>query len=144
MEIASGSADGGSMVIGLLVLAALIGIAIAYNSFKMHGFRPRRVETRLSAEQLREVFREKVGGFGWSIVDDGNPMVAQSGLLAGIRQQITLNVAETDGRTVANLAVTRYSKKVLGGATKAHTLRWRMNAFIGHIQRLDGSASVAG
>jgi len=144
MEIASDSASGGNVGLGLLVVVVLIGLYIGYNVFKSHGFRPRRVETRLSAEQLRAVFVEKVAGLGWSIVDDGNPMVAQSGLLAGIRQQIALQVSENGGRSVANLVVTRYSKKVLGGATKAYTLRWRMNAFIAHVRQLDESASVVG
>ena len=143
MEIATG-AEGGNVVLGIIALVVLIGLYIGYNAFKTHGFRPRRVETNLSAEQLRGIFAEKVAGHGWSIVDDGNPMVAQSTLLAGIRQQIALNVVENGGRSVANLMVTRYSKKVLGGATKAYTLRWRMNAFLTHVQRLDATASVAG
>ncbi|WP_116202819.1 hypothetical protein [Amycolatopsis circi] len=143
MEIAAG-AEGGNVALGIVVLIVLIGLCLGYNTFKTRGFRPRRVETSLSAQQLRGIFAEKVAGHGWSIVDDGNPMVAQSALLAGIRQQIALNVVENNGRSVANLAVTRYSKKVLGGATKAYTLRWRMNAFLSHVQRLDASASVAG
>jgi hypothetical protein len=143
MEMAA-AAEGGNVVLGIVALVVLIGLYIGYNTFKTHGFRPRRVETSLSVQQLRGIFAEKVAGHGWSIVDDGNPMVAQSTLLAGIRQQIALNVVENGGRSVANLAVTRYSKKVLGGATKAYTLRWRMNAFLAHVQRLDATASVAG
>ncbi|MGW4397832.1 hypothetical protein ACWEHA_21295 [Amycolatopsis nivea] len=143
MVIAAG-ADGGNVALWIVVLIGLMGLYLGYNTFKTRGFRPRRVETSLSAEQLRGIFAEKVAGHGWSIVDDGNPMVAQSSLLAGIRQQIALSVAEGNGRSVADLAVTRYSKKALGGATKAYTLRWRMNAFLSHVQRLDASASVAG
>jgi hypothetical protein len=77
-------------------------------------------------------------------VDDGNPMVAQSGLLAGIRQQIALQLDENGDRTRARIAVTRYSKKVFGGATKAYTLRWRMNSFISQVSRADSSVSVLG
>lgn len=143
MELAAGG-EGGSAVLGIVLLIVLIGLYIGYNTFKAHGFRPRRVETSLTTQQLRTIFVEKVAGHGWSIVDDGEPMVAQSGLLAGIRQQIALTVTENGGRTVANVAVTRYSKKVFGGATKAYTLRWRINAFLAQVQRADASASVAG
>jgi hypothetical protein len=143
MEIAAGGGDG-NMVLGIVALIVLIGLYIGYNAFKTHGFRPRRVETRLSTDELRRIFADKVAGHGWSIVDDGNPMVAQSGLLAGIRQQIALSVTENGNRSVADVAVTRYSKKVFGGATKAFTLRLRMNAFLTHVQRVDASASVAG
>jgi hypothetical protein len=143
METAAGG-GGGGMVLGIVLLVVLIGLYIGYNAFTTHGFRPRRVETRLTAEQLRGIFADKVAGHGWSVVDDGNPMVAQSGLLAGIRQQIALSVTENGDRSVANVAVTRYSKKVLGGATKAYTLRWRINAFLAQVQRADVSASVAG
>jgi hypothetical protein len=143
MEIAASGGDG-NVVLGIVALIVLIGLYIGYNAFKTHGFRPRRVETRLTADQLRGIFAEKVAGHGWTVVDDGNPMVAQSGLLAGIRQQIALSVTENGDRFVANVAVTRYSKKVLGGATKAYTLRWRINAFLTQVQRIDASASVAG
>jgi hypothetical protein len=134
----------GGIIGGIILLAVLIGAAIAYNSFKYRGFRPRTVQTSLSAEQLRVIFEQTVCGTGWTIVDDGNPIVAQSGLLAGIRQQIALNTAPSATGTAAEIRVLRYSKKVFGGPTKAHTLRWRMNAFLGAVQRADVQATVAG
>jgi len=133
-----------NVFLAILLLAALITIKIGYDSFKVRGFRPRELDTRLSAVELRRIFQHTVAGTGWSIVDDGDPMVAQSGLLAGIRQQIALRLDEDGDRTRARIAVTRYSKKVFGGATKAYTLRWRMNAFIAQVRQADASVSVAG
>ncbi|MEO6088710.1 MAG: hypothetical protein ABIQ18_36930 [Umezawaea sp.] len=144
LSVPSSDPTPGGVIWGIVLLAAFIAAGIGYNTFKENGFRPRNVTTRLSASQLREIFRRTVAGSGWSIMDEGNPMIAQSGLLAGIRQQITLQVDEYEGTTRARIAVARYSKKVLGGATKAYTLRWRMNAFLGEVQRADHSASVAG
>jgi hypothetical protein len=142
--IASSTSGGGNTVLVVFLLALAVAAYIGYNVFKNRGMRPRRVVTTLSARQLREIFRDTVGGAGWSIVDDGNPIIAQSSLLAGIRQQIALRIEERDGRTHANLAVIRYSKKVLGGATKAHTLRWRMSSFLTQVRAADSTASVAG
>ncbi len=136
---------GAGGVVGLIVLiAVVIAVKVAYDSFKLRGFRPRNVDTRLSPDQLARIFTETVAGTGWSVVDNGNPMVAQSTLLAGIRQQIALRISENNGRTRARIEVIRYSKKIFGGATKAYTLRWRMNSFLTQVQRADGSCSVAG
>ena len=71
-------------------------------------------------------------------------MIAQSTILAGIRQQIALEVHQSGGRTQARITTIRYARKILGGATKAYTLRWRMNAFIAEVRRADASASVSG
>jgi hypothetical protein len=135
---------GGSVVIGILVIGVLIAAAIGYNRFKMNGFRPRTVTTRLTGDQLRAIFRDTVAGTSWSIVDEGNPIVAQSSLLMGIRQQIALQVTEANGTTHARIMVLRYSKKILGGTTKAYTLRWRMTSFLNEVMRTDRSASVVG
>lgn len=136
---------------GALLLIAMTGglvaVAATYETAKRHAFRPRLVHTTLSVADLRGIFRETVSGRGWSIIDEGNPMVAQSGLLAGVRQQIALH-AEADetreGRTEAHIAVVRYSRKALRGTTKAHTLRWRMKAFLTAVRSADVSASIAG
>lgn len=141
--MADSSGGAGSVFVGILFLVVVIAAAIGYNNFKLKGFRPRMVTTRLTGDQLRAIFRSTVAGTGWSIVDEGNPIVAQSGLLAGIRQQIALQVTETDRGTQCRIMVLRYSKKVLGGATKAYTLRWRINAFLNQVQRTDQGASVA-
>jgi hypothetical protein len=134
----------GNAVLGLVFLAALVAAYLAYNSYTLRGFRSRQITTGLQTEQLRGLFESTVAGKGWSIVDQGNPIIAQSALLAGLRQQIALQIDENSGHTVARIAVLRYSRKVFGGATKAHTLRWRMNSFIAAVQRLDASASVSG
>lgn len=143
--IAASSADSGGSV-GLWVFLLVLAVAgyIGYNVFKNRGMRPRQVVTDLPPHQLRKIFVEAVAHTGWSIVDDGNPMIAQSGLLSGIRQQIALRVEEEDGRTCAHLAVIRYSKKTFGGATKAHTLRWRMSTFVSRVRAADNNASVVG
>jgi len=145
-QLASSSAEvnPGTVFLGLLLLGGLIAVKIAYDSSKTRGFRPREVTTTLTSMQLREIFEQTVSGKGWSMVDEGNPMIAQSSLLMGIRQQIALNVNDINDRRVARIAVTRYSKKVFGGATKAYTLRWRMNAFLAEVQRADTSAAVVG
>jgi hypothetical protein len=140
----SSDASPGGIFVGILLLAGLIIAAIAYNSFKKNGFRPREVTTTLATGDLRAIFERTVSGKGWSIVDDGNPMVAQSSLLSGIRQQIALRVEDAGGRRVARIAVTRYATKVFGGTTKAYTLRWRMSAFLAEVQRSDVSAAVVG
>ncbi|MGH3438371.1 MAG: hypothetical protein ACRDRN_18125 [Sciscionella sp.] len=132
-------------VIGFIVLICLfIAAMVAYDSFKKNGFRPRTVDTELSVDEVREIFCGTVAGKGWSIVDEGNPMIAQSGLLAGIRQQIALHTEETDEGTHAHITVIRYARKVFGGTTKAYTLRWRMTAFLNEVQRTDSNALVAG
>jgi hypothetical protein len=141
----SSPSDPSGAILGVLLLAGLIAAVIAYNKFKMNGMRPRELRTNLSAETVRGIFRDTVAGKGWSIVDEGNPMVAQSTILTGIRQQIALQVTEVDGGGLqARIAVTRYAKKVLGGPTKAYTLRFRIDAFLGAVQRTDAHAVVRG
>lgn len=140
----SSEPSSGGILVGILLLVGLVAAYLGYNAFKLNGFRPREVSTRLTPDQLREIFMMKVAGHGWSIVDEGNPMVAQSSLLTGIRQQIVLQILEVGTTTRARIAVARYSKKVLGGATKAYTLRLRMSSFLGEVQRLDAFASVQG
>jgi hypothetical protein len=141
----SSASDPSGAIIGIILIAALIAAAIGYNKFKMNGMRPRELRTSLSAETVRGIFRDTVAGKGWSIVDDGNPMVAQSTILAGIRQQIALRLTEEEGGALrAHIAVTRYAKKVLGGPTKAYTLRFRIDSFLNAVQRTDTGAVVRG
>ena len=139
---ASGAAAGALLLIA--VLGGLVAATAGYETAKRRAFRPRLVRTTLSAADLRTIFRDTVSGRGWSIVDDGNPMVAQSSLLAGVRQQIALHVDTGQRRTEARIAVVRYSRKALRGTTKAHTLRWRMKAFLTAVRSADVSASIAG
>lgn len=144
---ATGAAAGALLLIA--VIGGLLAVTAAYETAKRHALRPRLVRTSLSAADLRGIFRDTVSGRGWSIIDDGNPMVAQSSLLTGVRQQIALHVDTADGDaadpgTEAHIAVVRYSRKALRGTTKAHTLRWRMTAFLTAVRSADLSASIAG
>ena len=139
---ASGAAAGALLLIA--VIGGLVAMTAAYETAKRHAFRPRLVHTRLSAADLRGIFRDTVSGRGWSIIDEGNPIVAQSSVLTGVRQQIALHTDVTGAGTEAHIAVVRYSRKALRGTTKAHTLRWRMNAFLTAVRSADLSASIAG
>lgn len=130
-------------VLGIVGLVVLIGGYLKYTSWLEKSIRPRTVVTKLEAQQLRRIFGDKVATLGWKIVDDGNPMVAQSSLAAGIRQQISLKTEQDGERTKLVVAPTRTVKKVLGGApTKAHTLRMRLNSFVSAVQSADPTAKV--
>ena len=82
------------IVIFILVVAGLFGLVTLYSKFLLSGMATRVVTTGLPIEQIRNVFVQKVAGSTWKIVDDGNPMIAQSPLLTGIRQQIGLEVEQ--------------------------------------------------
>lgn len=82
MGIASGTVSGGNSTPGALIVVLIIVLYLGYNAFKRHGFRPRRVETTLSEQQLRHAFKKKVARNGWSIADDGNPNRRESGGLS--------------------------------------------------------------
>lgn len=67
---------------------------------------------------------------GWKVVDHDNPMVAQSPLLAGRRQQISLTLARTGSGLRCSIKPTRVWVKGLARVPyKAHTIRMRLNAF---------------
>ncbi|MFD6072516.1 MULTISPECIES: hypothetical protein [Amycolatopsis] len=133
--------NGAAVALILLVIAVLY---LGYAALKRHGFRPRRVETALSGQQLRQVFTKKIAGRGWSVADDGNPMIARSPEFDGVRQGISLEISEAGGRTVGELAAVLHKKKLFGDTAKAHSLRWRMNAFLAQVRRLDATAKVMG
>lgn len=133
-----------SSVLGILILAGLVFAVVKYQSFKLKGFRPRTFHTTLDPVAVRAIFEQKIAGMGWSIADSGNPMIAQSGLLSGIRQQIALTVEVGPQGVRGRIAVLRYSKKVFGGATKAHTLRLRMNNFLAELRRADAAVQITG
>ncbi|WP_125798768.1 hypothetical protein [Amycolatopsis sp. WAC 01416] len=142
MGTATGTTAVGNGTAGALIVVVIVVLYLGYTAFKRHGFRPRRVETTLSGQQLRQVFRRTVARRGWSIADDGNPMIAHSAALDAVRQRIALSVSETNGRTVGELAAILPGKKTLGDTTKAYSLRWRMNSFIAQVRRLDSTAKV--
>lgn len=130
-------------VVGIVGIVVLIGGYLKYASWLEKSIRPRTVVTKLEAQHLRRIFGDKVATLGWKIVDDGNPMVAQSSLAAGIRQQISLKTEQNGEGTKLVVAPTRTVKKVLGGApTKAHTLRLRLNSFVSAVQSADPTAQV--
>lgn len=141
MGIATDTTTEGKGTAGALILLVIAVLYLGYTAFKRHGFRPRRVETALSGQQLRQVFKKKIAGKGWSVADDGNPMIARSG---GVREGISLAISEADGRTIGELAAVLHKKKLFGDTAKAHSLRWRMNAFLAQVRRLDSTAKVTG
>lgn len=117
-------------VLGVLFIAALIGLYIAYTNWLRRGIRPREFVSNHSAEQLRQLFTDKVAGMGWKVVDHDNPMVAQSPLLSGLRQQISLQMTREGNAIRCRIAPTRVWTKGWGQVPyKAHTLRMRLNAF---------------
>lgn len=122
------------IVIFILVVAGLFGLVTLYSKFLLSGMATRVVTTGLPIEQ-------KVAGSTWKIVDDGNPMIAQSPLLTGIRQQIGLEVEQNGGRNMARVTVLRWTEKY-GIPNKAYTLRMRLGAFVNEVQRLDPGAQV--
>jgi len=129
------------IVIFILVVAGLFGLVTLYSKFFLSGMATRVVTTGLPIEQIRNVFVQKVAGSTWKIVDDGTPMIAQSPLLTGIRQQIGLEVEQNGGRNMARVTVLRWTEKY-GIPNKAYTLRMRLSSFVNEMQRLDPGASV--
>lgn len=129
-------------VAGILVLAALIAAYVWYTNWLTRGIKPRVFSTKVDPRRLRALFEEKVARAGWKIVDDGNPMVAQSPLATGIRQQIALDVTTLDnGKTRVRIGPNRWVTS-WGVPKKAHTIRMRMNAFTAAVQGADPSVHV--
>lgn len=56
MGTATGTTAAGNGTAGALIVVLYLG----YTAFKRNGFRPRRVETTLSGQQLWQVFRRTV------------------------------------------------------------------------------------
>lgn len=126
-------------LIGLGVIGGFIAMYMAYASWLTKGIQPRQLTTRVPAAELRRLFDLKVAGAGWKIVDDGNPMVAQSPLLTGIRQQIALEVRENaDGTTTVRVGPQRWVTS-WGVPAKAHTIRMRLNSFVTAVRTVDAS-----
>ncbi|MDR1441791.1 MAG: hypothetical protein LBJ02_05290 [Bifidobacteriaceae bacterium] len=135
--------EGLSGILFLLILAACIFPFVwLYSTWLERGIRHRRFCTSLPPDRIRDIFVQKVASTGWSVVDDGNPMVAQSPLITGIRQQIRLTLQEAkDGRVSGSISVERWLAKH-GTPTKGHTLRLRMEAFCTAVQREDPTATI--
>lgn len=128
---------------GLIIVA--IGAYFAYITWLKNSIKNRSFTTTATPDQVRAIFAEKVAKTGWKVVDDGNPMVAQSSLAAGIRQQLRL-VTNTDatGQTAVQVGPSRIVTKgwFLRVPAKAHTLRIRMNSFVKAVSALDPAIEV--
>jgi hypothetical protein len=132
-------------VVGIVLLVVVIGVVRWYQAWLSDGIRPRTIYTSLSPTEVTNLFVGNVATHGWQVVEQGNPVVAQSSLLTGLRQQIGLHFEQAeDGRTVAEVKPYRYVHKLFGNPTKAHTLRWRINAFVRGVQYVDPGAVVRG
>jgi hypothetical protein len=132
-------------MIAIVVLIVLFAAWFGYVTWLKHGVRPRVLHTRLPADQVRAVFVDKVARGGWQIVDDGNPLVAQSSLITGTRQQIGMSVRPTAGGVAVDIRPLRMRVKVITNVpTKGHTLRIRMNSFVNEVQRRDPALQLAG
>lgn len=129
---------------GLIILA--IGAYFFYVDWLKKSVLNRNFTTNASPDQVRALFNEKVAKTGWKIVDDGNPMVAQSSLAAGIRQQLRLiTTTDANGQTVVQVGPSRIVTKgwFLKVPSKAHTLRMRMDSFVKAVTALDPSIDVS-
>jgi hypothetical protein len=127
--------------LGIGALALAIGAYVAYTSWLTNGIKPRAFDTELPAERLRTLFAGRVARMGWKVVDDGNPMVAQSSLATGIRQQVALNLRAKDGRTSAIVGPRRWVTR-WGVPKKAHTIRMRLDGFMAAVQAEDRRVHV--
>lgn len=124
-------------VAGIAILVVLIGGRIAYGNWLTKGIRPRHFATRLPVHEVRRIFDEKVARTGWKVVDDGNPMIAQSSLITGIRQQISLETTtDSTGQTTVVVGPQRWVTK-WGVPKKGHTIRMRVNAFVASAKGSD-------
>jgi hypothetical protein len=127
------------MVLWLLAVGALwvVSFIVARRSV-----RSRRVSTTLPPEVVRRLFVENVTGFGWRVAKDGNPLVAQSTLLAGRRQRVALTVRRDGDRTVAVVDVVRYAGQLTRVPVRPHTIRLRVAAFLRAVVAADPGARV--
>jgi hypothetical protein len=125
---------------GFLVVIAFILFAVYWTKLQNDGVRPRSFTTNATVDQLVTAFDQKVAGHGWKVIDSGNPRIAQSSLVTGIRQQIGLFYTRTDsGVLTVAIAPIRVAKKglLLRRPTKSHTLRIRMNSFEAALREAD-------
>lgn len=126
----------------IIVLALVIIAWILYGNWLKKGISMRAFKSRLSPDQLRQLFEDKVCRSGWKIVDDGNPMVAQSSLVTGVRQQIGLRITEEEGLSTVLVGPERWISS-WGVPKKGHTIRIRLNSFVESVRERDGSINVS-
>ncbi len=130
-------------VVGVFV--AWIAIMIGYQSWLRSSVKPREFVTQLPVDEVKRLFAQKVAGMGWKIIDDDNPMVAQSSLIAGIRQAISMKVTPVGDHLRVQVWVSRQATKGIAQVPyKAHTIRMRMNAFERAASAGGGNRPAAG
>lgn len=129
-------------VLGILILGGWIAAYIAYANWLRKGLRERVVLTRLPSDEIRRRFESSVATMGWKVVDHDNPMVAQSPLLSGRRQQIALAMKKEGDLIRCSVKPVRVWLK-RGVPYKSHTLRMRLNAFERAVPSVAGPTTVS-
>ena len=125
----------------IAVLIVLVVAYFAYTSWLSRGISTRTFRTVLSEADIRSLFRNRVAKTGWKIVDDGNPMVAQSSLMTGIRQEIGLQVQNEEDHRRVIVGPERWVTS-WGVPKKGHTIRIRLNSFVEAVRQRDQSIDV--
>ncbi|USN97284.1 MAG: hypothetical protein H6799_02835 [Candidatus Nomurabacteria bacterium] len=76
----------------------LIGLYFATTFWSLRRMRPIMAYTTLSRDRLKDIFRSSMTRWGWKVIDQSNPIIAQSSFLTG-RQGIAMTINEApDGR----------------------------------------------
>lgn len=110
------------------VLTAICGFLYwQYVKWQKRGITARFVATSLTPDEIRPIFDRTVAVLGWKIVSDGDPRLAQSPLVTGIRQQIALEMEPNDDGMDVLVSPARWSAKNGIFPRKAHTMRIRLN-----------------
>lgn len=125
---------------GIVLIAALVAY-VPFLIWKVRVVRPKTFVSHLHPETIRTAFEAKVATTGWKIIDAGNPMIAQSPLLGGIRQQVALLLEPHAQGVEGSYETIRYVKKVLSGVpTKGVTLGLRKSAFFKELKKLEAGS----
>jgi hypothetical protein len=134
--------DGGA-VIGPLLMVVLLAGGIALWVHGVRGMRSRTIETALSPEEVRQLFRQAVVTWSWNVEDDGNPLVARSSLLTGLyRQRIALRVQPGEPTTAEVYVVTYDGQLLLPIPKRPHAVAWRIGSFVDAVRSADPGARV--
>ena len=130
------------LLIGALAIATVA--AIFYAQWLENSVRARVFTTNLTNAQVRHIFTDKVATKGWKVTEDGNPIIAQSSLATGKRQQIGLTTTPHNGQTMVRIAPVRLivRGRFIKIPSKAHTLRLRMDSFTKAIQEHGGPVEI--
>lgn len=125
-----------------LFIGALLVIPLAwgyweYNKWLKRGFVAHHVVTSLRPDEIRAIFDRTVAVFGWKIVSDGDPRLAQSPIYTGVRQQIGLEMETTANQTEVLISPARWSARNGVFPRKAHTMRIRLKRCARAIEAAD-------